>query len=1114
MIRRTYKRSKVSLAITRILLLSAPVLSPSLVMAEEVPCTYLPDGNGGQTCIAHLTGTTAPNQTTWDAEGNGHSGGNGVPTDTLNFSLTSTVQLSDYQIGSTGFSPLDVRTTGGGGGNAYHVNSLEADKTGGNGGAGAQAGDITVTVGGAVSGVSNASGVNALTLYSQGGTGGGSGKGSNFDGEDGTAGTGGNAGAISGTVDGNWLVNSGAGGPRSVLIWSQGGAGGFGANYETGLLAQGADASVGGNGGNIAMTLLNSSGGNNEFNAPGGVLIQSVGGAGGQGGNAENIDGAQGGTGGLGGAAGNVSVTVGPNVSIREINDNDAGLHALSQGGAGSAGGTGGTGGTAGAGNSGGNVSVTFQGGSIVATGTYSPGVLAQSLGGNGGDGGSASKFVVGPNGGAGSVGGTAGTVSVTGSGINILTGKYVDPVNFEGSPGILAQSIGGGGGSGTAAKGVLAVGGDGGNAVPGNSATVDLQSTIQTYGFHSDGIAVQSVGGGGGKGGDATGSSVGLQMVLGGTGGGGGDGATAVLISEAGSVINTAGDHASGLVVQSIGGGGGDGGAAYSQVKSEVFGSSMSIGGTGGAGGDAGSASATNVGGVITQGADSFGILGQSIGGGGGNGGASTAKAKVYSDGDFPSIALTMAIGGNGGWGGTGNSVQLGNSGFVTTSGAGSVGLLAQSVGGGGGTGGDASSASTASGGSYDITASLAFGGKGGTGGDGGVASATNKGLIVTAGESADGMLVQSVGGGGGEGGSGDAMSSSKSGTTVSGSVSMGGSGGGAGDGHSATALNNGGAIITLGDGAIGIGAQSVGGGGGRAGGGAASTSGNYSVSMALGGNGGSGGSTWKVDSNGNPLTIVTVGNLKGSTIVTFGADATGIFAQSIGGGGGIGGKAASNLGTDKSGKGDGSNGSSNTQVALSAAVSNYATNGNTAVNDYNNLTGAISFVNSLLGNTVSGSLHLGDDPESDLNDVAQSRGETEDKNESSSISLKVNIGGSADSKGGSAGAVLVQNDGEVATVGHESDAIIAQAIGGGGGKAGAASTASSNDYSGNVSVGGTGGAGGNGGQPRIINTGTVVTEGALAAGIVAQSIAGGGGIGGASASSVSSNSKNRGDS
>ena len=207
-----------------------------------------------------------------------------------------------------------------------------------------------------------------------------------------------------------------------------------------------------------------------------------------------------------------------------------------------------------------------------------------------------------------------------------------MDPTRFEGSSGVLAQSIGGGGGSGSAASGWFAVGGDGGNAVAGNSATVDLQSTIQTYGFNADGIAVQSIGGGGGKGGDATGTGVGLNMIVGGTGGAGGDGATAELTSEAGSVINTAGAHASGLVVQSIGGGGGDGGSAYSKSDSTTFSASISVGGDGGAGGDAGSVgfapgkTTTNAGQVSTLGSDAFGILGQAIGGGGGIGGASTA--------------------------------------------------------------------------------------------------------------------------------------------------------------------------------------------------------------------------------------------------------------------------------------------------------------------------------------------------------------------------------------------------------------------------------------------------------------------------------------------------------
>jgi hypothetical protein len=1116
-------------------LLSAPLMGMSLAVADDVPCTNPGQAKGTTTCVAHLTGFTPPNQTTWDDDGNGHNGAPGVATDLLNISLTSALQLTDYQQASTGYSPLDVQNIGGSGADAYHANPVGITKFGGAGGAAAQSGDITVTVGNAVSGVSSgANGVNALTIVSQGGTGGGSGKGSNDDGVDGTAAAGANAGAISGTIDGNWLVTSAAGAARSVFISSQGGAGGFGANYKIGLLAQGANAAAAGNGGDVTIALLNSSGGSNQFSGPGGVLIQSVGGTGGLGGGAQPTDGTQGGTGGEGGIAGNVNVAVGPHVAIRETSDNDAGLHVLSQGGNGGTGGSdGGSGGTAGDGNSAGNVGVTFQGGSIIATGTYSPGVLAQSLGGNGGDGGSASKLVVGPNGGAGAVGGAAGTVSITGAGINILSGQYVDPSKFEGSSGVLAQSIGGGGGSASAASGWFAVGGDGGNAVAGNSVTVDLQSTIQTYGFHADGIAVQSIGGGGGKGGDATGTGVLLNMVVGGTGGGGGNGGTAELTSEAGSVVNTAGAHASGLVVQSIGGGGGDGGAAYSKSDSSSFSASIAVGGNGGAGGDAGSVgfapdkSTTNAGQVSTLGSDAFGILGQAIGGGGGVGGASTAKAYSYGLDDYPNIALSASFGGSGGNAGAGGSAQIGNAGLVTTSGSGAGGMLVQSIGGGGGVAGDASASSTASGGAYSLAASFAFGGTGGSGGNGNTASVANTGLIVTLGESADGVAAQSIGGGGGAGGAGDAKAKSTGDTSLNTKITMGGAGGNGGDGGNVTATNSAATIITLGDGSIGLMAQSIGGGGGRAGGAAGSTSGSstsgpttgaggstssngdFTANVAIGGNGGAGGSA--------QAALVTANNTQGSVILTYGADATGILAQSVGGGGGTAGKAASNIGT-KTSTGDGGNSGVNAQTTLGDLAKDFNSNPQGTINGYTNLSSAIALANALLGNTTLPSAFGDDDPVDELDDTAQSRGKSQDDNQSNNISLTVKVGGTGGA-GGDAGNVNVNNAGAVATLGDDADGIVAQSIGGGGGKGGASSTGFSNGDSGTITLGGAWDAkapagGGNGGQPVVVNTGTITTAGVLAAGIIAQSIAGGGGIDGVSATSISSNSKNSGNS
>ena len=105
----------------------------------------------------------------------------------------------------------------------------------------------------------------------------------------------------------------------------------------------------------------------------------------------------------------------------------------------------------------------------------------------------------------------------------------------------------------------------------------------------------------------------------------------------------------------------------------------------------------------------------------------------------------------------------------------------------------------------------------------------------------------------------------------------------------------------------------------------------------------------------------------------------------------------------------------------------------------------------------------------------------------------------------------MTVTNTGSVATMGIQSDAIVVQSIGGGGGKAGGTVTSSSENWtspgvSPGVSVGGgTQGSAAdpyatNGAQASITNTGEIYTTGALSNGLVAQSIAMGGGIGGSS--------------
>ena len=1073
----------------------------------------------GGTCVWGGTGTTgspAPSSGA-PSNGNGHDGGGGGagPSGWLEIDGLNWVAAAQFNL-----SPVELVTIGGAGAQGSDATAGLDGKSGGSGGRGGDGGSLNITLLSGMSG-STSGAIAAITILSIGGEG-GAGASANLstdDSQNGVGGVGGSGGALTLDLDGTWPFNANdATTGRSLATQSTGGTGGYGRDWKAGLNEDGIDGGAGGLGGAMDVTLRGT------FNNAMGAAIVSMGGTGGAGGESEDWPGSIGGAGGAGGQGGTVSVTTTSTSYFGSTTGYDAALGISSQGGMGGVGGSGPSGGNAGAGGAGGNVTLTLQGGQFLASGaTASVGILAQSLGGNGGDGGSGGH-VIGPNGGAGSAGGTPGSVTINGGGLATITtglnmGPGGDPTVFGYSPGILAQAIGGGGGSGGDANGWLSVGGDGGAGVNGNTVSADVQADITTWGTNSDGIAVQSIGGGGGKGGDAKGSGVEVNMIIGGTGGGGGDGAGAAARLQQGSAITTNGTHSSAIVIQSVGGGGGAGGAAYSKSSNLFYGASISLGGSGGNGGNGSTvgfvanSSTTNAGRIVTSGADSHGILGQSIGGGGGIGGASTAISKTYSDDDYPSLSLTLAMGGSGGNGGVGGTVTLDNSGLILSTGGGSIGVIAQSIGGGGGTGGDASSASTATGGAVNISSSFTFGGKAGGGSHGGIASISNNGIIITTGESADGMLVQSIGGGGGNGGGGDGKSSTSGGdnsTSLSASITMGGTAGGGGDGQSVTATNLG-SIITLGDSAFGVAAQSIGGGGGRGGGAAGSASGDFTGTATVGGSGGNGGNANGADAV-NAESTVTVNNKAGATIVTFGADANGIIAQSIGGGGGVAGKAGSNISTKKSTNDGGNGDATGKQATISGMTQAFDANGMAGLQQYAGLNGAINAVNSLLGN--SSSAMLGDeDPDSALDDASQSKGETDDDNNSSSINISVAVGGTGGS-GGDGGAVVIRNDGEVATMGHHADAIVAMSIGGGGGKGGAATTAASDDNkNGNVSVGGSGGNGGWSSTTSITNTGAIFTKGALSAGIVGQSIAGGGGIGGASASSVSASSKNNGD-
>ncbi|MGA0564413.1 hypothetical protein ACO2RV_18360 [Ancylobacter sp. VNQ12] len=702
---------------------------------------------------------------------------------------------------------------------------------------------------------------------------------------------------------------------------------------------------------------------------------------------------------------------------------------------------------TAGSG-AGGNTVQIFDSGTIATSGTAAIGILAESIGGGGGTAtGTKGVVAVGNNGG---VGGNGGTVTVDKLG-GILT------TQGDGAFGILAHSIGGGGGNGANASGLVAsVGGRAGAA--GNGAAVDVNlnaAAIYTAGDFAAGIGAQSVGGGGGNGGyGKTYSTSPFSAAVGGNASGGGYGGTVTVGGNANSIFTT-GVHSPAILAQSIGGGGGTGGAAAVYTVNAAFDVTTAIGGQGGQGGDGGT---VTVHGrdvtYATAGLDSVGILAQSIGGGGGNGGSALSRTESLPL-DGSSITIATSVGGSGGSGGAGSFVDLSNIGGISTLGAGSIGILAQSIGGGGGNGGDASAMARAiEGTGATIKFGVAVGGDGSGGGNGGSVAINNgdptvdcgalcTGTIITQGNNAAGILAQSIGGGGGNGGVGNGSVSSpnlggETGNSIDVTLGLGGKGGAGGFGGTIYVGNAADSLIlTTGSGSQGILAQSIGGGGGNAGGGVAAGSGDtVAMNVALGGAGGAGAYAQSVTVNNAGLISTGQFVQQNGSAYTTGGDAVGILAQSIGGGGGTG-------------------GSSDASATI------------TALFQIEDLLNAPS-------NSYTGS---------------------------------VSVGGTGGS-GGDGGVVQITNTGSVTTLGERAFGLLAQSIGGGGGSAGAATSAANSiaggttgnqggNYAATVSVGGSGGAGGDGSGVTIEGGGSVLTAGYGAIGILAQSIGGGGGVG-----------------
>ena len=825
-----------------------------------------------------------------------------------------------------------------------------------------------------------------------------------------------------------------------------------------------------------------------------GILAESVGGGGGNGGfgisaagsTAKATNQSVGGNGGSAGSAGNVVVDNNAGGQITTLGAMSYGIEAQSVGGGGGNGafaiggavsinadsssmvgaGTGGAAGGAG--------TVAVGNADLVATsGAGSIGILAQSVGGGGGAGGFAVGAAVGAAGaslmngvgGAGGLGGAGNSVQVTNSGMVMTQAAE--------ATGILAQSVGGGGGNGgfslglgaSQAKAVTSsVGGSGGLGGAASSVTVTNTATglVQTQGAFGYGIEAQSVGGGGGNGAFSIGGSVSTsgdaQSTVGaGSGGGGGSGST-VNVKNAGQIV-TAGADAIGIFAQSVGGGGGSGGFAGGLSVASGGSVANTVGGAGAGAGNGDQVTVANTGLVHTFGANSIGVLAQSIGGGGGNGGFSLSASGSSGSGS------NTSIGGAGAGGGLAKLVQVTNSGAIVTEGPLSYGVYAQSVGGGGGNGGFTVNGTLASGSGGMISN---VGGKGGGGGAGGPVTVTNSGTILVKGAGSVGVFAQSVGGGGGAGGFAGALAAS--GGQMQDNV--GGRGGNGGDAGNVTVTSTG-SILTLADDSVSVLAQSIGGGGGN---------GAFSISAQSGAVDGSGVDVGGASNGTGGAKGQVIVNVGGGTLQTQGALSYGLLAQSIGAGGGNGALSVPDPLTTLGG-------GITAQVGATGGISG---NGNilSATNTNPTMTigaGAVGLVAQSIGggggaDGVTGNVSVG-----------------------SNLGVLSAIAGGSSTAGGSAGMVTFANSGAVSTTGDNAIGVLAQSIGGGGGNvAFSLGTVAGTPLGIVENVGGSEGAVGTGANLSLPTfSGAIMTSGALAQGLLAQSIGGGGGFAGFSAPS-----------
>jgi len=1042
--------------------------------------------------------------------GNGGAGGRGGQA-----ALNASGNIQFYGVGLRASA---LGGSGGEGGNSPTPGDLLVEGHGGKGGDGGAGGVATLAYqNGSLTASTPIGQIFPMQADADGGKGGYAGGAFGGSGSfGGTGGNGGNGGTASAELgSGGQIVFSDQMQPvdsrnqpgSGVTAKANGGAGGEGGTAIDGNIRnEGGAGGNGGNAGSASATVLGSI--DYTANVPAGqsaagliggegVLVQANGGAGGVGDGAQGTIVGEGGNGGKAGAGGSASLALGDATNTATIKTNGPYTHgALVQsiGGGGGNGGSvsfvlSGTGGGGAAGGDGGAVTVNSDHAFVTAGSTSGEGsvpLIAQSIGGGGGSGGDASGVAVGAGfeiGGNGGQGGNGGAVKLT-LGQNSVFGS----LDQSGGAGILAQSIGGAGGNAGSATSTggglinMVIGGDARGGGSGGQVTVDNGALVTTYGDHAAGIKAQSIGGGGGNGGNATAFTVGGPMssavAIGGQGGSGGQ-AGAVSLTNTGQ-ISTYGSDAEGVLLQSIGGGGGSGGSATARAVAlspspnvPAISVSVAIGGTGGTGNTGGDVTLNNSGLITTAGDSAIGVSAQSVGGGGGTGGDATAASYSGSAAKGASLSAAVAIGGSGGSGGTGGAVNLANSGLIATLGQDAYGVLAQSVGGGGGNGGAGDAAATSSDSKASFSATIAVGGTGGTGGTGGKVGLTNDGSIATRGDGADAVFAQSVGGGGGAGGGGAAAAAAGK---LAISVGVGGKGGVGGDGNTVTAINHGN-IVTRGTASTGIFAQSVGGGGGKGGKGGATAGGaggfdTISNAQAMFGILGQGlGLNQDVQNLGN--NILQVGVLGEKIKATY-TDLKAIFAQPQPGSNPLGTANQISVGVSVGGSGGAGGQGGAVNVTDTGAIGTFGAQSHGI------------FAQSVGGGGGSGG-------------AASSAGKA---NNDAKVQTAVAVGGSGGAAG-SGGAVSVTKDtsGTIQTQGVEAFGIYAQSVGGGGGNGALAGAISGSLKSLSVAVGGNGGGAGDGGTVGVSTSDTsmdtgIQTTGKHSIGVLAQSVGGGGGV------------------